>query len=54
MVARCRKLKHLLYNIQERNISLIHMNADEIKKDSDDVMKYLQEAIDTLDPVNKI
>ena len=28
MVARCRKLKHLRYNIVERNISLIHMNAD--------------------------
>ena len=51
MTARCRKIKHLRYCIQERNISLRYMNADEIKEDYNDVLKYLETAIDTLDPI---
>ena len=53
MVARCRKIKHLKYHMQERNVSLIFSNPDEFKENYDDVLKYLDDVIDTLDPVNK-
>lgn len=39
--------------MQERNVSLIFSNPDEFKENYDDVLKYLDDAIDTLDPVNK-
>jgi hypothetical protein len=53
MVSRCRKIKHLKYNIQERNISLMFMDANTIKENYDDVLKYLENCIDELDPINK-
>jgi hypothetical protein len=53
MVSRCRKIKHLRYNIQERNVSLMFMDATAIKENYDDVLKYLENCIDALDPVNK-
>jgi hypothetical protein len=53
MVSRCRKIKHLKYNIQERNVSLMFMDANAIKENYDDVLKYLENCIDELDPINK-
>jgi hypothetical protein len=53
LVSRCRNIKHLRYFVQERNVSLMFMNADEIKNQYDDVLKYLENAIDMLDPINK-
>jgi len=53
MVSRCRKTKHLKYHIQERNISLMYLNALEIKESYNEVLKYLEDSVDILDPINK-
>lgn len=49
MVSRCRKIKHLRYTIEERNVSLEYMNPTEIKDNYNDVISYYQKAIDDID-----